>query len=220
MPAVGNHEYLDRGPWLYRAVFDLPRNGPAETDDDLVYGFEYGDAFIAVLDSTLAVSDPAKAGLQARWLDNRLAETRRTWRLVMFHHPLYASHPTRESPPLGEAWLPVLDRHQVDVVLQGHDHAYLRTYPMRGGRRAASPGAGTVYVVSVSGDKYYGQGPRDSTEVGFTGVSTYQTIDVLARERALVYRAFDRSGREVDHFSLVKPAVVQEADRMARAPAR
>ena len=29
MPCVGNHEYLDQGPRLYRAFFDLPRNGPA-----------------------------------------------------------------------------------------------------------------------------------------------------------------------------------------------
>src|SRR5262249_46899692 len=29
MPAVGNHEYLDAGPKLYRAFFTLPANGPA-----------------------------------------------------------------------------------------------------------------------------------------------------------------------------------------------
>ena len=75
MPAVGNHEYLDRGPWLYRAVFALPENGPKGVAPDLVYSVEIGDAFIAVLDSTLAVSDPAQARLQAEWLDERLART-------------------------------------------------------------------------------------------------------------------------------------------------
>ena len=52
MPCVGNHEYLDMGPRLYRAFFELPRNGPTGIDPDLVYHFECGDACFAVLDST------------------------------------------------------------------------------------------------------------------------------------------------------------------------
>jgi acid phosphatase type 7 len=204
MPAVGNHEYLDRGPWLFRAVFALPDNGPKGVAPDLVYSVEIGDAFLAVLDSTLAVTDPAQARLQAEWLDERLARTGRTWKFVMFHHPLYASHKERESPALRDAWVPVFDRHHVDLVLQGHDHAYLRTYPMRQGRRVGSPAEGTVYVVSVSGDKYYDQDTRDYTEVGFTNVSTYQTIDLKTRENRLVYRSFDVSGRELDGFVIEK----------------
>ena len=201
MPAVGNHEYLDRGPWLYRAFFDLPENGPAGVDCDLVYRFEIGDVFVAVLDSTAAVTDPLQAKIQGDWLDEALRSTRKTWKLVMFHHPVYASHPWRESPALRDAWVPILDRHRVDLVLQGHDHAYLRTYPMRDGRRAAG---GTIYVVSVSGDKYVEQSPRDYAEVGFTHVSTYQTIDVRPREGRLIYGAYDASGRERDRFTIEK----------------
>lgn len=204
MPAAGNHEYLDRGPWLYRSFFALPANGPADTDPGLVYHFELGDAFVAVLDSTAAVSDPREAQRQARWLDGVLAATTRTWKLVMFHHPLYASHPRRESPELRETWATVLERHRVDLVLQGHDHAYLRTYPLRGGLR--SPEQGTVYLVSVSGDKFYDQDPRDYTEVGFTHVSTYQTIDIDADRGTLSYHAIDVNGREHDAFILTKPA--------------
>ena len=69
MPCAGNHEYLDVGPRLYRAFFELPHNGPPGIDPDLVYSFEVGDACFAVLDSTLAVWDPdgrASAGRVAR----------------------------------------------------------------------------------------------------------------------------------------------------------
>ena len=48
MPAVGNHEYLDKGPVIYRKTFDLPQDGPAGMDPNLVYSFEYADAFVAV----------------------------------------------------------------------------------------------------------------------------------------------------------------------------
>ena len=213
MPAVGNHEYLDRGPWLYRSFFALPENGPSGVESDLVYRFEIGDAFVAVLDSTAAVSDPSQARIQADWLDEQLGATRKSWKIVMFHHPLYASHPWRESPALRDCWVPVIDRHHVDLVLQGHDHAYLRTYPLRDNHRVSTPSEGTVYVVSVSGDKYVEQSPREYTEVGFSHVSTYQTIDIHARERRLLYGAYDASGRQRDGFTIEKP---REERRVAR----
>ena len=102
------------------------------------------------------------------------------------------------------AWGAVIDKHHVDLVLQGHDHAYLRTVPMRGGRAVGSPAEGTVYVVSVSGEKFYEQDPRAYTARGMTQLATYQTVDVKVKERRLTYRAFDRDGREVDALVIDK----------------
>jgi hypothetical protein len=207
MPCAGNHEYLDQGPRLYSAFFALPRNGPQELDPKLVYSSTYANTFFAVLDSTLAVSDARLARVQAEWLDRTLGQSKADWKFVMFHHPVYASHPTRESPALQKAWTPVFDKHHVDVVFQGHDHAYLRTYPIRAHQRVASNDSGTIYVVSVAGDKFYDQDPRDYTAVGLTHVSTYQTIDVEFPRNRLVYRAWDGRGREVDRFVIEKPPV-------------
>ena len=147
-----------------------------------------------------------------------------TWKFVMFHHPVYASHPKRESPALGEAWVPVFDKHHVDLVLQGHDHAYLRTYPLRGPAGAATADQGTTYVVSVSGTKYYGQRARAETAVGITELSTYQTIDIQVPENRLIYRAWDVEGREVDRFTIEKPetsarVAVATAIALSRRPA-
>ena len=212
MPCAGNHEYLDRGPFLYRALMDLPQNGPDGADHGLVYSFEYADAFIAVLDSTRAVFDAVEANRQAEWLDRVLAETKRTWKLVMFHHPVYASHVSRLYPELQAAWVPVFDRHSVDLVLQGHDHAYLRTHPLRENRRADASEAGTTDVVAVSGDKFCEQDARDYGAVGLTNVSTYQTIEVSAPDQRLTFRAWDAAGHEVDRF------VIDKRRRSSRAP--
>ena len=204
MPCVGNHEYLDRGPQLYRAFFALPCNGPEGIDPGLIYSFEYADAFIAVLDSSQAIVDPRNARRQAEWLDGVLSRTRATWKFVMFHHPVYASHPTRQSPVLRDTWVPVFDKHRVDIVFQGHDHAYSRTHPLRAHRRAAPDDRGTTYVISVSGGKYYPQRLREETAVGLANLSTYQTIDIQVPERRLTYRARDAEGREVDRLVLEK----------------
>ncbi len=218
MPCVGNHEYLDQGPRLYRSFFDLPPNGPAGIDSNLVYSFEYGNAFVAVLDSTLALADADASRKQARWLDAALGGTKAAWKFVMFHHPVYASHPRRESPALGAEWVPVFDKHHVDVVLQGHDHAYLRTYPLRAGQTVARADQGTTYVVSVSGTKYYGQRTRAEMAVGITELSTYQTIDIEVPENRLIYRAWDGDGREVDRFTIEKPVPPAQVAVGPRSP--
>jgi hypothetical protein len=218
MPCVGNHEYLDVGPRLYRAFFELPQSGPAGIDPELVYRFECGDAFFAMLDSTLAVSDSNQARRQADWLDSELASTRATWRFVIFHHPVYPSHPWRDTPNLREFWVPVFDRHHIDLVLQGHDHAYLRTYPMSGHHRVESASAGTTYVVAVSGDKFVEQAHRDYIEVGYTNLATYQTVEIQNRSRRLIYRAWNEAGQIVDELRIEKPGemrVTSSRDRGA-----
>jgi hypothetical protein len=92
------------------------------------------------------------------------------------------------------------------MVLQGHDHAYLRTYPMRGGRPVSSPDQGTIYVVSVSGDKFYDQVPRDYTEFGLTKTPTYQTIEIDNVQNRLTYRAWTDAGEEIDRVIITKPS--------------
>jgi len=206
MPAVGNHEYLDQGPRLYNAFFKLPQDGPEGVAPGLVYHFQYGGALFAVLDSTLAVMSPTEARKQAEWLDELLARTTAEWKFVMFHHTIYPSHPVRDNPLIRQHWTPIFDKHHVDMVLQGHDHAYLRTFPMRAHQRVSTAAEGTTYVVAVSGDKFTDQADRDYIEVGFTGVSTYQTIEIDEIARRLTYRAWDDDGEAVDSLVIDKPA--------------
>jgi hypothetical protein len=212
LPCAGNHEYLDMGPRLYRAFFELPHNGPEGIDADLVYRFECGDAVFAVLDSTLAVSDPDLAQRQAGWLDQELGRSKASWKFVIFHHPVYPSHPWRDTPVLRAAWVPIFDKHHVDFVFQGHDHAYLRTYPLHAHKRVREPSEGTIYVIAVSGDKFVSQPRRDYIAVGRTGLPTYQTIEIDSDSQRLAYRAWSEDGSLVDEVCIQKP----RADRCGR----
>lgn len=198
LPAIGNHETLKgQPPFLYRSFFQLPDNGPRQLDRGHAYHIEYGDLLLVVLDPNL---DP---NTQTAWLDETLTRSRAAWKVISFHHPLYSSHPKRNNDHLLSAWGPVIDKHKVDMVLQGHDHAYLRTDPMRAGQKR-SPDDGTYYVVSVSGTKFYEQADRPYTAVGFAQTPTYQVLDVSPT--SLHYRAFDMTGALRDEVSKRKPA--------------
>ena len=112
-------------------------------------------------------------------------------------------------------WVPIFDKHHVDFVLQGHDHAYQRTYPLHGHRRVDTPGHGTIYVIAVSGDKFVDRATRDYVKVGRSGVSTYQTIEIDSRSNRLTYRARTVNGTIVDELRIEKP----REPRLKSAPA-
>lgn len=199
VPVIGNHDCQGGQPRLYLDQFALPRNGPASLLPERSYSFEYGDALFVILDSNMP------AASQTEWLEETLARSRALWKFVAFHHPVYSSAPNRDNKTLRELWVPIFDRHRVHLVLQGHDHAYLRTYPLRSGRPTANPAAGTIYVVSVSGTKMYRQVKRAETAVGFTQTPTLQVIDVHLAPDRLIYRAYDGKGRLRDQFLLQRP---------------
>src|SRR5690606_26571695 len=106
-------------------------------------------ALFIVLDSNLSAGD------QVDWLREQLESSDATWKFAICHHPAYSSAPHRNNVGVREAWGSLFDKYHVDMVLQGHDHAYLRTYPMKAGKRVDSAAEGTYYVVSVSGTKFY-----------------------------------------------------------------
>jgi len=198
MPTIGNHECQGSKPKLYLKEFTLPENGPKGIEPERAYSFEYGNALFVVLDGNLA---PAS---QAAWLEQKLSQTHATWKFVMYHQPAYSSGGNRDNVELRAAWTPLFDKYHVDMVLQGHDHAYLRTYPMRAGQRVPSPKEGTVYVISVSGTKSYPQPKHDYTEVGMTNVATFQVLDIQTNPNRLQYRAYAADTKVRDELVIEK----------------
>ena len=197
VPAIGNHEVDQGRAELYVDQFDLPRNGPQGVEPERVYSMEYADAQFVVLDSNLPPEQ------QTAWLDETLGASDATWKFVVYHHPLYSSRPDdRGQPELKAAWAPVFEKHGVDLVLQGDDHAYLRTFPMKGDQVVDSPAEGPVYIMSVSGTKMYEQSDAPYIARRFTDIATYQVIDIDGDR--LDYRAYTVDGTVMDEFRIEK----------------
>ena len=134
---------------------------------------------------------------QAAWLDHILAESPSKWNVVTFHQPVYSTSSGRDEPVLRDAWVPVFEKHNIDLVLMGHDHTYARGF--KDSTATDTPGitTGPVYAVSNSGAKHYDLASEDNnvwTQNGATqvlrgeGVTTYQVVDVTADQ--LVYRSY------------------------------
>jgi purple acid phosphatase-like protein/calcineurin-like phosphoesterase family protein len=80
----------------------------------------------------------AHPNAQTLWLEETLAKARRAhtdidWVVVQLHQCALSSS-TDNGCDLGirQAWLPLFDKYQVDLVVNGHDHDYERSYPVRG----------------------------------------------------------------------------------------
>ncbi|MFW9441128.1 metallophosphoesterase [Xanthomonas euvesicatoria] len=221
-PAPGNHEYHEEGedtPQATRVLgshwpvtFALPRNGPLATARTS-YWFDYQGVRVAVLDGTSAL-DLGTGPAQAQWLDKVLADNPHPWSIVLIHQPFFSPRADRENEKLVAQVLPVIRRHKVDLVLQGHDHTY--------GRRGDAAGQATpVFVVSVAGPKQYRLSDMARTTMRPVGEDTqlYQVLRLDSQH--LVYESRTATGRLYDAFELQRDSdgskrlIEREAGRIA-----
>ncbi|QKX18458.1 metallophosphoesterase family protein [Microbulbifer sp. YPW1] len=210
VPALGNHDSHGGHPTLYLKQFALLGNGSSKLDPGRTYHVTYQDLLVVVMDSNYHLVEPE---LQVDWLDRVLDESNARWKVVIYHHPFYASREGRDNKMIRDAWGPIFDKHNVDIAFQGHDHAYMRTVPMRGNEPVAKGEQGTVYLVSVSGTKMYEQALPEFAAFGAVNTRTYQVIDIDPLSGSLNYRAIDDEGNTVDQFSLQKPLTTTQAKR-------
>ncbi len=126
----GNHEYEGGLSQQWQNQFSYPDNGPQgegevydELDGSVYYTDHQGVRFVS-LNSNIVGSEALT--VQAEWLDTVLTENPLEWAVVYFHHPVYSLDEGRNNLGIRQSWGPILEKHNVDLVLTGHDHAYGR----------------------------------------------------------------------------------------------
>jgi hypothetical protein len=204
----GNHAYSrSNGLWrfsaksphpLWYAHFTLPRNGP-QGFDETVYYFDYQGARFIQLNGNEGLE------AQAAWLETVLTHNPNRWTFVTIHQPFYSTgQEYRDNPKLRKIFLPLIDKYGVDLVLQGHDHTYGRTYKLKNGAIVKDDEPGTVFVSSVSGPKFYTLNPKHRhlmKKMG-TDVQLFQVIEV--NKNILTFEARTAAGERFDFFTLTK----------------
>lgn len=211
VPVVGNHEtYTSQRvfsmPIYFTAQFKLPKNGPNGLQGQ-VYSFDYGDVHFSVLDTQLGEERqfvPEMLNWQKAWLEKDLYLTRKKWKVVLMHRPLYSNN-SGGGEELRKVFLPLFDKYQVDVVFSGHDHVYARTAPLIGGVPGPE-GRGTIYVATGrSGTKFYPKAAAKVTDVFFYNPQSgpiYLSVEV-ATNRFHV-QALTSDGKLLEEWELTK----------------
>ena len=219
MPVVGNHETYspDRRfslPVFFTAQFRLPENGPDELKRQ-VYSFDYGDVHFVILDSQEGEEGrfvPDMLAKQKSWLENDLAATDKTWKIVFMHRPLYGNKPNGINENLRGAFAEAFAQYGVDLVFTAHDHVNARTWPLDGSGNAVSPEQGTVFVAAGrSGTKTYDNVAKKEWNEFFrnpTDEPDYLTVRLQGR--VLQVQSRTQSGEVIDEWKIDKSARKKE----------
>ena len=126
-PTIGNHDSKFAN---YQNHFNVPNAYTKEqnaTPAGNDYYYTYGDVLFIVLDT----NNYNCADHEALIKKAEQAAPNAKWKIVTFHHDIYGSgydHSDSDGIVLRTQLTTLLDKYDIDVVLQGHDHTYSRSY--------------------------------------------------------------------------------------------
>ena len=127
--AIGNHDSSNSN---YSDHYNNPNTG-LSTEGATVAGtdyyYTYGNTLFIILDTNNYNCASHEAVMKKAVEENPDAQ----WRVVMFHQDIYGAgdpHWDSDGMVLRTQLTPLMDKYDIDVVLQGHDHTYSRTYQL------------------------------------------------------------------------------------------
>lgn len=135
MAVSGNHEttYRNGSDEIFKHFnYNIPEQ--EDTSKGFFYSFDYGNAKFIML-NTNRLTDNQLTKDQYDWLVNTLKNNTKKWTIVTMHNPLYSignygSEKNTIALALQEQLAGIFAQYNVDLVIQGHDHAYSKTLPI------------------------------------------------------------------------------------------
>jgi 3',5'-cyclic AMP phosphodiesterase CpdA len=215
MPIVGNHDAAS-----FADYFNVPNEtglgGDSEGSD---FYFTYGNTLFIALNTQTNDTEEHREAMELAIAANPDA----AHRIVLMHKSIYSSadHALDEDVlAFRDGLVPIFDELDVDAVLMGHDHVYVRTYQMKADQvvgeisyneeGAAVDPSGTVYLTgnSASDSKYYDM-REPSVYERYAAIAlqleepTFMNIEVT--DDSLTFTTYKVSNLSVvDAYSIVK----------------
>lgn len=231
VPTNGNH---DVGSKAYEQHFTLPNYDPTAgpATNAVSSGGNYWFTYKDVLYLNINSNNSDVANHEA-WLRKTVAEQgdSASWVVLAYHHSIYsvANHVNATKiKDLRAALPPIISDLGIDLVLQGHDHSYTRSFLMKDGERASTtevPGQAEVvagenevlYVTanSASGSKYYGitePGAFYASVINQERVRNYSHIDVTDQAITVSTMRSEQYGADAPVNSIVDQVTLRKPD--------
>lgn len=143
LPAAGNH---DEDPNSFIEHFDInPASGSA-TSSGAYYSVNYSNAHFVILNNNEDSAEYANfTPQQIQWMRDDVASARAAgaqWIIAIMHKgPYTTSNHATDADIMGPNGVrtkvaPIMEKIGIDLVLQGHDHIYARSKPLKNGTAA------------------------------------------------------------------------------------
>lgn len=190
----GNHEYklggLSSLGARYTAAFQMPENGPEKKKSRTFY-IDYPLVRIIGLDTNMLITN--YFGTKS-WLKSTLTSSYEApFTIVMGHHGVYSVRKGRSNPLMKYGLNPIFKEHGVDLILQGHDHAYSRN-----GSENSLP----IYITQATSAKTYAVGHPEKHDISLTGERLYSHIEITSD--TLYFSTYREDHTLFDKFKISK----------------
>ena len=152
------------------------------------YNLRRGDLELFMLDTN---GNADWAG-QLRWLRSALGTSTAPWKVVVGHHPIYSSGYYGNDPGLRGKIGSLMQRHGVQLYINGHEHNYERSRPIDGI---------TYLVVGGGGASLRPVLPTDQSA---RALSVYSFAEIEAGPKELTVTAWDSKGQPIDRAVIAR----------------
>jgi hypothetical protein len=147
-PSPGNHDYDGAAGLSGYFQYFQGSTGP---EGEGYYSYDYQGWHIVALNSRISV---AAGSPQLQWLEADLSASNARCTIAYWHYPLFSSGRNGNNFGMRDLWRSLYD-HNVDIVLNGHDHSYER-FAAQDPNGRADPARGIVqFTVGTGGADLY-----------------------------------------------------------------
>jgi hypothetical protein len=180
-PSIGNHDGTAAN---YMDYFYLPTES---SGTERYYSFDYANAHFVIIDNYSSFS---AGSAQYNWLVSDLAANQsKRWMFAVFHKPPYSSSSHGSDLTVRNTLCPLFELYGVDIVFNGHDHDYERSYVN-----------GVYYIVTGGGGApLYANAYSSWTQFS---ASAYHCCKITINGNSLNFEAIKPDGTVLDSFFL------------------
>ena len=167
------------------------------------YSFDSANARFIFLDTNIAegavwAPDIDEKSAQIAWLKNMLATSGEKWRIVIMNAPAYSSGARGANNEVFLNLVKIFEDYQVNLVLQGGDADYERTFAMWRGE--PKPRGVTYVTLGTAATKPTKRENPNPATARFVSARHFAAIKIV--DRKLSAKIYDEKGKLRDNFDL------------------